>query len=630
VSGIVGILNLDGAPVDRRLLGGMTDFMAFRGPDARRIWTDGNIGFGHTLLKTTEESEREHQPFTLDGQVWIVADARVDAQRDLIAKLTARGEQVQRGVTDVELLLRAYRAWKEECVEHLLGDFAFAIWDAPRRRLFCARDQMGVKPFYYAQLGERVIFSNTLDCIRQHPAVSDTLNDRAIADFLLFDLNQDPAATSFADIRRLPPGNRATWSNGGSRISRYWTLPIDEPVYFRRADDYVDRFKELLHMAVDDRLRINNVGVFMSGGLDSSTLAATACQILRGRAASSQVHAFTTVSDGVVDQNERYYAELVAGKLRIPIHYRNVSGNLIDPHWPQTSLHTPEPVSSPLNLTAHRDYVQSVSSHSRVCLYGEGPDNALTYEWRSYLSHLVQHRRIGRLLQDISFHVIRHRRVPLLPTVRRIVTQRRRAGSSRSSFPEWLDESFEARLRLREQWEKHQQMAEAPSPHPVRPVAYRSFNSGLWESLFQGWDAGQTMAAFEVRHPFVDLRLLRYLLAVPAIPWCRAKYLVRRAMRGTLPEAVLRRPKAPLIGDPVLDRVEEFAPPRLEAVPALRAFVDPERVSWPTGDGRTAFWTNFRPRSLNYWLKNLQPRPYHIHIHLTEEAPSEPVTTTAN
>src|SRR5213594_1956722 len=127
MSGIVGVFNIDNSPVDRALLHRMTEFMSFRGPDAQQVWVDGNVGFGHTLLKTTEESEDEHQPFTLDGLVWIVADARVDAQTDLIAKLAAHGEHVKRKATDVELLLRAYRTWGEECVEHLLGDFAFAV-----------------------------------------------------------------------------------------------------------------------------------------------------------------------------------------------------------------------------------------------------------------------------------------------------------------------------------------------------------------------------------------------------------------------------------------------------------------------------------------------------------------------
>src|SRR5262249_48512898 len=181
MSGIVGILHLDGAPVDRGLLRRMTDFMKFRGPDEQRIWVDGNVGFGHTLLRTTFESEHEHQPFSLDGKTWIVADARVDTQTELIAKLKAHGEDVKRGVPDVELLLRSYRVWGEDCVHHLRGDFAFAVWDAPQRRLFCARDHLGVKPFFYADLGTAIIFSNTLDCVRQHPEVSDRLNDLAIA-----------------------------------------------------------------------------------------------------------------------------------------------------------------------------------------------------------------------------------------------------------------------------------------------------------------------------------------------------------------------------------------------------------------------------------------------------------------
>src|SRR5919108_1869432 len=137
MSGIVGILNLDHAPIDGRLLRRMTEFMICQGPDAQEIWTQGHVGFGHALLKTTENSVHEHQPFTLDTRVWIVADARVDAQRDLIAKLEASDHKINKGRTDVELVLRAYHVWGERCVEHLLGDFSFAIWDGPRGRLFC-------------------------------------------------------------------------------------------------------------------------------------------------------------------------------------------------------------------------------------------------------------------------------------------------------------------------------------------------------------------------------------------------------------------------------------------------------------------------------------------------------------
>ena len=124
MSGIVGILNLDGAPASHHLLQELTDFLKPRGPDAQQIWADGPVGFGHTLFKTTEESEFESQPFTLGSGTWITADARIDAQQELIRELCARGQEPAPHVTDPELILRAYEAWGEACVEHLLGDFA--------------------------------------------------------------------------------------------------------------------------------------------------------------------------------------------------------------------------------------------------------------------------------------------------------------------------------------------------------------------------------------------------------------------------------------------------------------------------------------------------------------------------
>jgi len=615
VSGIVGIVHLDGAPVDRGLLSRMTDFMTFRGPDAQKIWVSGNVGFGHTLLKTTFESEHEHQPFTLDGEVWIVADARVDAQAELIAKLIAHGEHLEQGVTDVELLVRGYRVWGEDCVDHLLGDFAFAIWDGPKRRLFCARDQMGVKPFFYAHLGQTLIFSNTLDCIRQYPAVSDKLNDLAIADFLLFDLNQDPKTTSFADIQRIPPAHHATWCADGPRMSRYWTLAIDEPVYFKHAKDYTDRFTELFDQAVSDRLRTNNIGIFMSGGLDSPALAATACKILRSRSSDCAVQAFTTVIDGL-DGNERYFAALVAEHLGIPIHIRDLRERMIDPDWDQTSIHTPEAVCSPMNLLADRAELLSAANHARVWFHGEGPDNSLKYEWRWYLAYLTHERRFGQLFCDVARHIVRHRRIPLIASIPRMLKDRRDRDWWRPSFPGWLEPDLVSRLQLHARWEDHEQSTWARPSHPLRPKAYASFNRIGWESHFRDFDAEALSVPIEVRHPYVDLRLLRYMLAVPVIPWCRVKFLLRRAMRGSLPTPVLRRPKSPLTSDPPWQGVRRYGLTPLTPTPALQDYVESNNVPNDAARHMVAFRTNFRPWALNYWLRNL---PQSVAQNVSEE-----------
>ena len=604
MSGIVGIVHFDGAPVDRHLLARMTNFMALRGPDAQEIWVDGNAGFGHALLKTTDEAEHERQPFTLDGRTWIVADARVDARRELIPELQAKGhENLTPDATDVELILRAYLVWGEDCLEHLLGDFAFAIWDGPRQKLFCARDHLGVRPFFYAHMGEKLIFSSSLDCIRQHPAVSDRLNDLAIADFLLFDLNQDLATTSFADIQRIPPAHVATWSTGGTQLRRYWTLPIDEPLYFRRDDDYVDRFRELLDQAVDDRLRTQKIAVFMSGGLDSPTLAATASRILRGRSADSEVRAFTTVIDGF-DRNERYYAGLVAEHLGIPIHFRDLTGKTFDAAWVEANVRTAEPLANPLNLISDRKEYQAMAGFSRVWFYGEGPDNALRPEWRPYLAYLIQQRHFVRLAKTTSHLIVGSRRVPFLRRLLRPLKAKWSGQSEQSSFPEWLNQDLASRLQLRERWENMQRSSSVPYAHPLRPQAYRSFEQPLWEYLFNQCDAEAMGVAAEIRHPFADLRVLRYMLAVPAIPWGRDKYLLRRAMRRVLPDSVLRRRKSPLSGDPQWEVALRlgFSPLLPEA--RMGKYVDPSRVLDHANHDMMTFWVDLRPRTLNFWLQN--------------------------
>jgi asparagine synthase (glutamine-hydrolysing) len=600
MSGIVGIINFDGAPLDPLLLTRMTNFLDFRGPDAKRTWINGAAGFGHTLLRTTDESQHEEQPFTFDGKTWIVADARIDERGELVSKLNMRGRAVSLDRPDVELILHAYNVWGQECLEHLLGDFAVGIWDGPRRTLFCARDHMGVKPFYYAQAGSTVIFSNTLDCIRLHLQVSNRLNDQAVADFLLFDANREKDTTFFADIQRIAPAHSAIWTKTGQQVRRYWTLPIDEPIQYRRLDDYTDRFKELLRESVNDRLRTDHVGVFMSGGIDSPTLAATARDLFQQRPGGGQVCAFTWVFDGI-DQ-ERHYATMVAKHIGIPISFRDGNAEGIDSNWEQTQFHTPEPPSNPLILAKDLAYHQSVAAQNRVVLYGEGPDTSLYYEWRPYLKYLGDQRSYGRLVRETLRHVALHRRVPLLPTIPRMIRARAKEKLWRIGYPTWLNPEFERCLDLPERW------VAAPSVnrvHPVRPLAYAALHGSQWVCMFEQLDSGVTGAPLGFRHPYFDIRLLRYCLAVPAVPWCRVKYLIRRAMRGSLPEAVLCRPKAPLDPDPweKFSRRSGFQP--ILSAEGFQRYVDAEQVPGGTPTTTSAFKQGLRARRLNYWLKNI-------------------------
>ena len=608
MSGIVGIINLDGAPVDRDLLQSMTDFMAYRGPDAQEIWIDGHVGFGHTMLGTTFESEHEQQPCSLEGQVWITADARIDARDDLIRALRSKGREIQKSVTDVELILHAYHVWADGCVQYLIGDFSVAVWDGPRQRLFCARDHFGIKPFYYAHVERCLVFSNTLNCIRQHPAVSDSLNEVAIGDFLLFDLNQNPETTIFEDIRCFPPAHFLTLASGEARLQNYWTLPFDEPIRYKCSRDYVDHFRELLRLVVHDRLRTNTVAIYMSGGLDSTAAAATARELLSKQSASFDLHAYTVVYDRLIPDEERYYSGLVANALEIPIHHLAADDYGLFEGWDTPEQRRPEPDNSPLRAI-DVDQLRQIAANSRVALYCEGPDNLLLYEWQPYVTGLLRELRVGRLFADAGLHLFHQRRLPFARRILNLLNKLDTPHAHDAIYPSWLKPAFASRLRLQDRWEQWQHRPE--SGHPLRPRACASLKLANWRWMFENADPGLTRFPVEVRHPYMDLRMLRYLLAVPPIPWCADKHLIRHATRGILPEPVRRRPKTCLAGDPVFEHLKR-SPQWWRAQPnfitAMAEYVEKNALLRSVGEGYanvSTNWLNLRPFALNYWLKDL-------------------------
>jgi len=600
------MINLDGAPVDRLLLEQMTEFMQFRGPDAQETWADGHVGLGHTLLRTTFESEHEHQPCSLDGQVWITADARIDDRANLIGKLAGHGRKATLAVPDVELILQAYHVWGERCVDHLLGDFAFAVWDGREQRVFCARDHFGVKPFFYARVDNCLVFSNTLKCVRLHPAVSERLNDLVIADFLMFPYTREPAATAFADIQRLPGAHCLTCQEDGPRLRRYWTLPVDGHIRYRRAGEYVERFQELLRTSVRDRLRTSRVAVWMSGGLDSTSIAATARDLLSERAAPFDLRAFTAVYDRLIPDQERHYSGLAAEALGIPIHYLALDDYKLYGRWDEPELHTPEPIHCPLLAIGVDDYRQ-VASHSRVALTGDGGDPVLSWS-PSYFRDLLKNRCFGQAAAEFVRYLLSHRRLPPLGTG---IRSRWRRGlgkaPSQYEYPPWLNQDFATRLDLPARWKRLLDFTRHGQTHPLRPWTYQALANPFWQIEFEFTDPGFSCFPVEVRHPLFDVRLVNYLLAIPPMPWCVDKELLRVAMRGRLPEAIRLRPKAPLGGDPEAELcwagagqwVDNFDPD-----PELTRYVETDAIPRVTGDDDPLRqWVNMRPLSLNYWFQ---------------------------
>jgi asparagine synthase (glutamine-hydrolysing) len=598
VSGIVGLVTLNGAPVDAALLRRMTAALAFRGPDGAGIWAHGRVGLGHTQLSTVATGTAPPQPSSLDGRVWIAADVRIDARADLVSALVSRGRDVREAESDPRLVLHAYAVWGEHCVDHLLGDFAFAIWDGPARRLFCARDHFGVKPFYYAAARGVLVFSNTLDCVRLHPGVDQALNDRAVGDFLLFGCNYDVETTAFSGIDRLPPAHTLSWTEGAVRRTCYWTLPATGCIRYRNRHDYVEHFSALLAAAVGDRLGTDRAAIFMSGGLDSTAVAATARRL--SPAEALDLRAYTVVYDTLIPDRERDPAGVAAGAMGLGVSY--VPADSYEPFqgWDRPELVPPEPSDDPFPSLRARQ-LSGPASHGRVVLCGEGGDELL---WTSYVADLIGRVPLRRLVGDVARAIVVHRRRPGAGVRARIGTWLRGAAPRMPACPSWLSPGFAARFGLADRWEEVNAL-EPLEGHPLRAEAYRRLTGPVWPWYFESCDPGVTGLPIEFRYPLLDVRLVRYALAIPPLPWCIDKQILRLAMRGLLPESIRRRRKTPLNGDPLTAWLQrrEFAPPRLEDGAGLGSYVDLQAVPPLTGGSSIdQAWVNLRPLCLGHWL----------------------------
>jgi asparagine synthase (glutamine-hydrolysing) len=581
----------------------MTASLDFRGPDANNMWINGSgdfsqcVGFGHTLLRTTHEAEHEQQPFTFDKKTFIVADCRIDARQELISKLNAKGRDAQLHRPDVELILHAWHVWGEECVEHLLGDFAFAIWDG--RRLFCARDHMGVKPFYYAHIGSTVIFSNTLDCVRLHPRVSDRLNDLAVADFLLFERNEQFDCTTFADVRKLPSSHRLVVSRGSSTPpQRYWSLPLESAIEYKHPGDYVEQFRELFEAAVSDRLRTDRVSILMSGGLDSTAIAAVAHQN-----PSVRVQAHTMVYDRIMPDRERNFASSAAKRLNIPIHYHALDDYKLFERWEVPGFLRPEPIHNPLDASI-RDVYASAAASDRVVLSGDGGDVAFLPSGY-YLENLLKSGRLLTIARSVAHLWRTTHRVP--PIGFRTVLKRASGVSSpKWLLPAWLNQDLAAELSLSSRWEDYWRVEDR---HQPRVEARISLQRAYWPSWFEIQDAGSIGEQIDFRYPFFDRRLLEFVLRIPPIPWCVEKNMLRTCFRDCLPADLLIRPKSPLVLGEVSSRsaqaVIEWERWR-RPVSQLGRFVDLRKLPKHPPKNHDELDRALLPLSLNWWLRDLE------------------------
>lgn len=609
MSGIAGVVCADGAIPDRALLERMTASLESFAPDGSFIWSEGSLGFCHALLLTDTSSQQRVRRFSSNGSSRnagkiINADARLDSRDELIATLHTHGAVVSNIASDAELVLAAWELWGKECLEYLHGDFAFALWDAATRELWCVRDRFGVKPLFYAHRGDTFIFGNALNSVRLHPAVSDHLDESFIGDFLLTGWNPNPAITSFRDIARLPPAHILRFQRGHVTVTRYWSLPTEEIIRYPRPETYLEEFSTVLEAAVKDRLACGSAGFLLSGGLDSTSIVATARGLCQREQKSCDFRAYTIDYGPIFEDEEPRYAAEAAQYLGIPLELVPVSDYLPYSRWEVLNPRHAEPVHDPFYALLH-DHMQLAAGYSPVLITGDGGDVLLLGETWPYLVTLLKNFNFSTLAREFGSVLLKQRRLPPLLSgypskLRRWVTQ----GDQFEGYPAWLDPEWESRLELRTRWKELQQRTQVAGA--VRPSAAGNITSSYWSSLWEMTNAGSTGLPVETRYPLFDLRVVRFLLRLPPLPWCANKRLFRDAMQGRLPKLILERPKTRLAADPLLELVrrKRWQPlplPPLSA--ALKQFVTVSRLKMALETQSTHnLWTNLRPYSLNYWL----------------------------
>ncbi len=527
MSGFAAVFHFDGAPVEPGLLDQVQRVLEVRGPDRQHTWTQGSVGLVHSLLQIADEDAFDRQPLTLDERVWIVADARVDARGDLIHSLRQAGDELPGSsiVPDCELILRAYLRWGEGCLDRLIGDFAFVIWDARERKVLAAHDQFGVVPLYYASTSRALIISNTINAIRRHPAVSDELNEQAIGDFLCLGMNCDTSRTYFSDIHRVRPSHSVSWRNGRSEHRCYWTH--EEALCVEPEESvgaYVERFRTTLDEAVRDRLRGPNFATHLSGGLDSTSVAVGAKRLLCSQGRPGSLRAYTNCVSPPASELDYPFTSQVAEFAEIPLKRFSID----DFVWASTSRPKPEPY---LNHAGTEDEIFRQCAESRsVLLTGYGGDPLLTMP-RGYLRRLLLAGKWGPLYRSL-----RHRKgiggFGLLAGLR----QRRSLQRDTARESQYLAAEFAAI------YHPHQRIAEIWEERLRRDQRPAMAGDPLWVDLFSEYDPDTRVEPQRPRHPFLAVRLLGCAGSTPS-RLCRRKGLLREAMVGRLPEPVRLRRK---------------------------------------------------------------------------------------
>ena len=555
--GICGVIQIGGEPrevVPPDTLDGMTDAMTHRGPNDRGTHQSDGVALGVRRLSIVDV-DGGHQPFADEsGEIWAIQNGELYNHVDVRRELASEGH-VLRTRCDTEILPHLYERYGPGLAEQLRGKFAIAVWDGRRRRGVVARDRLGVKPLYWAQVGDLVLFASELKSLLASGLVNTELDYEAIDAYLTFGFFAGPR-TPLASVSKLLPGHRLVVDESGVTIESYWSYPRPEPVTGRTLEEWTGGLLAELEDAVRARLMSDvPLGAMLSGGLDSSLVVA-----LMARNMSEPVKTFSVgfAEDG--DKNELADARLVASAMGADHHELelSVSESAVDLETLVWQLDEPLADLSSLGFSALSELA---SRHVTVALSGQGADELLGgYDKHQAAALVGAWRRVPRPVRASATALARRGPGRFGRVARTLAApgsvERLLAMSGR------LDEGLRARLLRGPLAELDGQAARRAvaarldgfPDDPLPATLFIDAQFALVDDMLHYFDRNSMAHSLEVRVPFLDHHLVEYCATIPAdlkVRRLTRKYVLKHAARGLIPHRIINKPKLGFFADSV-------------------------------------------------------------------------------
>ena len=550
--GIVGIIKLNAhSQVDETRLKRMRDVLHHRGPDGAGLWVDGRVGLGHRRLSIVDV-EGGHQPMSNeDGSVWITYNGEIYNHAALRPGLEARGHRYA-SRSDTETIIHLYEEEGDRCVELLEGMFAFALWDQKRGRLLLARDRLGIKPLYYAITNDEIVFASEIKAILAGGSVQPSFNEAILPEFLAtrFVAGEE---TFFHGIKKLLPGRTLSCSiDDGIRQRRYWELPLADDLNAASLEASAAEVREHLSSVVRSHLMSDvPLGLFLSGGLDSSALAALMAPLVTER-----IRSFS-VGFAEAEANELNYARLVAKAVDAEHREIVVSPQQFFGALPNLIWHEDEPIaftsSIPLNFVS-----QLARDHVKVVLTGEGSDELfLGYPW---YRATAWNERLGSLYFPVVPEMLR---VKAKELTRRLPRRLRRYAERSflaldpgprglyyenfAVFPDRLRVGLLANrdLARTEAYAECLRYYDEIDGGTLERMSRADLQTYLVELLMKQ-DQMSMAASIESRVPFLDHKFVEHIVRLPSrfkVRGLTTKAVLREAVKDIVPKEILTRSK---------------------------------------------------------------------------------------